>query len=227
MGSDDLFKKRREARKKRKHDFKEPKPNSYLIVTEGKCTEPNYFKGLIALVKKRIGGHIDVQTVPTADIYGEGCSTCALIRHTEEIVNRANIPYQNVWVVFDKDDFEDFDQAIMQGREKGFHVAWSNQCFEYWIYLHFNYNDAALHREEIYSKLSEIFKQYGINNGEYEKNDKELFDKLNEYGSVKIAIKKAKSRMSEFNEKKNKPSEFAPGTTVHILVEELYSYIKK
>ena len=46
MGSDDLFKKRREARKKRSHEFKTPKANSYLIVTEGECTEPYYFNGL-------------------------------------------------------------------------------------------------------------------------------------------------------------------------------------
>ena len=47
MGSDDLFKKRREARKKRSHEFKTPKANSYLIVTEGECTEPYYFNGVV------------------------------------------------------------------------------------------------------------------------------------------------------------------------------------
>lgn len=46
MGSDDLFKKRREARKQRQHDFKTPKANSFLIVTEGARTEPLYFKGI-------------------------------------------------------------------------------------------------------------------------------------------------------------------------------------
>ena len=40
MGSDDLFKKRREARTQRKHEYKPPKANSYLIVTEGERTEP-------------------------------------------------------------------------------------------------------------------------------------------------------------------------------------------
>ena len=39
MGTDDLFKKRREKRKERKHEFKNPKSNSFLIVTEGKRTE--------------------------------------------------------------------------------------------------------------------------------------------------------------------------------------------
>ena len=45
MGNDDLFKKRREARKKREFAFKTPKANSFLIVTEGICTEPHYFNG--------------------------------------------------------------------------------------------------------------------------------------------------------------------------------------
>ena len=40
MGTDDLFKKRRETRKQRQHETKTPKANSYLIVTEGKRTEP-------------------------------------------------------------------------------------------------------------------------------------------------------------------------------------------
>ena len=39
MGSDDLFKKRREARTQRKHGYKSPKANSYLIVTEGEHAE--------------------------------------------------------------------------------------------------------------------------------------------------------------------------------------------
>lgn len=46
MGSDDLFKKRRQDRKRRKHEFKSPKANSFLIITEGERTEPLYFKGI-------------------------------------------------------------------------------------------------------------------------------------------------------------------------------------
>ena len=42
MGSDDLFKKRREARKQRQHDYKTPKANSFLIVTEGARTARLY-----------------------------------------------------------------------------------------------------------------------------------------------------------------------------------------
>lgn len=137
MGSDDLFIKRREARKKRKHEYKVPKANSFLIVTEGKRTEPLYFKGLQKLIKDKIGGMVDIVEIPIIDIHGEGCGTGKLVDLTEQIVKEAKIIYQNVWIVFDKDDFQDFDQAIKDGEAKGYRIAWSNQSFEYWLYLHF------------------------------------------------------------------------------------------
>lgn len=59
MGSDDLFKKRREARKQRQHEYRTPKANSFLIVTEGERTEPLYFKGIQKLIKEKVGGMVD------------------------------------------------------------------------------------------------------------------------------------------------------------------------
>ena len=52
MGTDELFKKRRAARKKRQHDIRTPQANSYLIITEGTRTEPFYFKGLQKLIQE-------------------------------------------------------------------------------------------------------------------------------------------------------------------------------
>ncbi|MFC2477347.1 MAG: hypothetical protein ACFNTU_07685, partial [Catonella sp.] len=40
-----------------------------------------------------------------------------------------------------------------------------------------------------------------------------------------LAIKNAKKRMKKFDELKNKPSQFDPGTTVYKLVEELKRYL--
>lgn len=112
MGSDDLFKKRRAERQQRKHEFKIPKANSFLIVTEGERTEPLYFNGLKKLIEEKIGGMVDIVEVPTIDVFGEGSSTEKLIEITEKRVKDAKIFYQNIWLVFDKDDFEDFDEAI-------------------------------------------------------------------------------------------------------------------
>ena len=225
MGTDDLFKKRREARKQRQHEIKAPKANSYLIVTEGKCTEPNYFRGLKKLISERIGGTVNIVELPSIDIYGEGSSTGKLIEITEQLVKDAKVLYQNIWIVFDKDDFEDFDQAIKEGLNKGYHVAWSNQAFEYWLYLHFYYSDSALHRDEWNEKLDEIFKQYGLGNCTYQKNYEDIYNMVNQNDGVNTAIKYAKRRMEDFNPNKNKPSEYDPGTMVYELVEELKSYL--
>lgn len=141
MGSDDLFKKRRAERKHRNYEFRKPKANSFLIVTEGEKTEPLYFKGLARHIEEEIGGNVEVYEMPQIDIKGEGCATSKLIEKTDELVSKAKIIYQNIWVVFDKDDFMDFDQAIEEGQNRGYQVAWSNQAFEYWLYLHFYYSD--------------------------------------------------------------------------------------
>ena len=226
MGKDDLFKKRREARKKRDYAFKTPKVNSYLIVTEGKCTEPNYFTGIKNEILAKVGGTVDVVEVPEIDIHGEGASTEKLIEITEQYVSKANIIYQNIWVIFDKDDFLDFDKAVADGEAKGYSVAWSNQSFEYWIYLHFNYSDSDLHRHEWNAKLDELFKTYGLNENGYSKNIENIYGLLDSFGGVQAAINNAKRRMSGFDSEKDKPSKYAPGTKVYILVEQLRKYLE-
>lgn len=227
MGTDDLFKKRRKARGQRKHEYKSPKANSFLIITEGERTEPLYFKGLQRLIKEKIGGRIDVVELPVIDIYGEGCSTGKLIETAERIIKEAKVIYQNVWLVFDKDDFDDFDQAIEEGEGKGYQIAWSNQSFEYWLYLHFYYSDSALHREEWNRKLDEIFRNNQLGEGIYRKNYENIYNLVNRYDGVNAAIKHARRRMSEYKKEVSRPSGFDPGTTVYELVEMLKSYLEE
>lgn len=225
MGSDDLFKKRREERKRRKHEYRPINTNSFLIVTEGERTEPLYLKGIQKKIKEKMDGRIDVIEIPVIDIHGEGCGTGKLIEVTERIVKEAKILYQNVWVVFDKDDFDDFDVAIQLGKEKGYQVAWSNQSFEYWLYLHFNYSDSALHRYDWNEKLNEIFKQYNLGDGIYRKNYDNIYDLVNVYDGVNSAIRNAKRRMAGFVDERDIPSQYDPGTMVYKLVEDLKRYL--
>ncbi len=227
MGSDDLFKKRRKEREQRRHEYKTPRANSYLIVTEGERTEPLYFKGIEKQIKDKIGGRVDVIAAPMIEIHGEGSYTEKLIELTERIVKKAGVIYQNIWVVFDKDDFEDFDRAIADGIEKGYKIAWSNQSFEYWLYLHFYYSDSALHREDWNEKLDEIFRRYHFGNGKYQKNYADIYNMVDSFDGVNTAIKNAKRRMAGFRNSFDKPSEYDPGTTVYELVQELKRYLEK
>jgi hypothetical protein len=221
MGSDDFHKRHKASRKERKHDFRKPKANSFLIVTEGEKTEPLYFQAIQKQIEEKIGGHIDIE------ICGEGCSTLALVCKADEYVNKAKISYQNVWLVFDKDDFLDFDEAIIEAKKRGYEVAWSNQCFEYWLCLHFEYCDADLHRDDWFNKLSGYFKKYKINNGKYEKNYSEFYKEMEKLGNVNRAVSNAKCRMSNFVLDKCNPSACRPATTVHLLVEKLMLYLNE
>ena len=225
MGTDDLFKKRRAAAKERKKEFLAPKPNSFLIVSEGEKTEPLYFDGLAEYINKKYGKGIDVEK-PIIETKGEGKCTVSLVNATEKIVSRANILYSQVWVAFDKDDFQDFDEAIALAEQKGYHVAWSNQSFEYWIYLHFHYSDSALHRHGWVDKLSKLFKDWGISSDGYEKNDEKVFEIATTHGSLKSAVNSA-TRIEKTYPPNTKPSQQDPCTKVHHLILELKPYISE
>ena len=204
-----------------------PKANSFLIVTEGERTEPLYFRGIEREIKEKIGGMINVVEIPMIDIHGKGCSTGKLIEKTDEIVSKSKILYQNVWVVFDKDDFEDFDDAIKEAEGKDYKVAWSNQSFEYWLYLHFSYSDSALHRVDWCKKLDAIFETNELGEGKYQKNYENIYELINRVGSTETAVRNAKRRMADYEKMNYKPSEYDPGTTVYKLVLELRKYIKE
>ena len=224
MGKKELFNERRRPRNKRRKEYKSPHTDSFLIVTEGTKTEPNYFKGLRNQILEKTHGKIDV--VPVIEVRGEGKNTESLVDAAAELNRNADIIYQHVWVVMDKDDFPRFDQAIAKAKSMGFNVAWSNQSFEYWIYLHYYYSDVAMHRDDINKKLNQIFKNNGVGGGKYKKEDEKIFDVVNEPpGNTMTAIANAKRRMAKFDLNQTSPSKIDPGTTVHLLVEQLLSYV--
>ncbi len=221
MGTDDFFKKRKAQNIERKKECRTPKPNSFLIVSEGSKTEPLYFNGLANHINKRFGKGIDVK--PSIDTRGEGKCTVSLVEEAAKIVSRSKIVYEHVWVVFDKDDFTDFDEAIALAEKSGFKAAWSNQSFEYWIFLHFNYSDSALHRDDWVEKLSETFKTRSIDSNGYKKNDPNIFEIATTQGSLKAAINWAAGIEKRYGN--ILPSKCDPCTTVHHLILELKPYI--
>lgn len=223
MGSDDLFKKRRAKLQERKKELRTPKPNSFLIVSEGKKTEPLYFDGLARHINERFGKSINVEK-PLITTQGEGKNTVSLVEAAAKIVSRAPIRYSQVWVVFDKDDFQDFDDAIELAKKYGFKIAWSNQSFEYWIYLHFNYSDSALHRDDWVKKLSELFTDWDIDPNGYQKNNPDIFEIVTTHGSLKSAVNNA-TRIEKSYDDSAKPSMCDPCTTVHHLILELKQYL--
>lgn len=220
------FDNRRKERASRRYGFKEPKANSFLIVSEGEETEPIYFNSFGRLIKDTVGGNIETVKIPYLTVEGKGRSTTQLLSEVERIVSKSRIIYQYVWVLFDKDQFDDFDEAIALGKEKGYCIAWSNYCFEYWLTLHFNYSDSALNSSALQESLSKTYKKLGIADGKYLKNDPNVFKNVGGVEGVKTAVKNAKKRMSKFDVSTS-PALFNPGTKVYELAEKLLSYIEE
>jgi len=130
-----------------------PMNKSILIVCEGQ-TEELYFKSFPVL-----GVRVDAVNL-------KGQSKLKMVESTQEILNSSAIAYDEIWCVFDmdvrrgEDEYSDFDNAIHQAESLGFKVAYSNDAFELWFYLHFEYTDAKNLRTFYYEELG---KRLGLN----------------------------------------------------------------
>ncbi len=218
MGTEDRFKKQQALNRERTEGSRIPRPGSLLIVTEGEKTEPLYLGGMRDYIKASYPkARLDIC------VQGVGMGTVALVNKAIEIANRAPAPYENKWVCFDKDDFKDFDEAIALAGTFGFKVAWSNQAFEYWLYLHFYYAKSALHRDIWFEKVDETLQAWGL--GRYAKNMENMFSVFAADGRLKAAIRNAAQIRKEYQRKDIPPSQRDPCTTVDELVHSLEEYL--
>ena len=134
--------------------------------------------------------------------------------------------YSQIWILFDKDDFDDFDDAIQLCKNLNYNAGWSNQSFEYWLYLHFAFSDSALHRSEWYSKVNQAFKdKLKIKTG-YNKNDPDLSEHIISDEGLKRAIQNAQ-RIDKSYPDETPPSKREPCTRVYLLLHELEPWIQE
>lgn len=197
-----------------------PMNKSILIVCEGQ-TEKLYFESFPVL-------GIRVKAIDLA-----GQSKLKLVESTQEIIVSSEEEYDETWCVFDMDvsrgavEYSDFDNAINKAMNLGFKVAYSNDAFELWFYLHYDYTDAQNLRSYYYEELS---KRFGLN---YQKDGKRLDFCLkiyslfqeNEQSSQAMATERAKAL---FHFKKDLPfHQQNPVTKVFELVEELNRNLRR
>ena len=169
-------------------------PANYLIVCEGKKTEPNYFNGLKKKINEKYGNKVDV-LIPNIEVKGTGMNTTSLVKYTEQKVNQATKIYGQVWVVFDKDEYNDeqFNSAI---DNCNYNVAWSNPNFELWLLARFKKVNWYVSKDDVIQELSKEFQKKGLS--DYTKNDTDIFDKVTSEGKLHTAIKNCEY-MEEIN----------------------------
>ncbi|MEO8238084.1 MAG: RloB family protein [Flavobacterium sp.] len=214
-----VLKRTARVEKKRKEKTREVRVY-FLIVCEGEKTEPNYFKSFKTNVKS---------FVYTIDTLGEGTNTKDLVRRTIVARDKSSQKYDSVWAVFDKDSFSpnNFNSAVSLAENNGIKVGWTNEAFELWYLLHFQYRNTAMSREdyksalekEVNSKIVALSKSKKPKKFVYEKNSKEMFAVLEKYGSQDLAIKNAERLLLTHN--CNNYAIHNPCTRIHLLVQEL------
>jgi RloB-like protein len=190
-----------------------------LIVCEGENTEPSYFRQFRLTSAK-------VKPV------GEGYNTKSLVERAIQL--RAESDYDQVWVVFDKDDFpsQNFHDAIQLAEREDIGLAWSNQSFEYWLLLHFDdHQGGGMHRNQYGNRINKLIGPLGEY---YDYNGSKLVDErfftILESRDPKtkkprreIAIDRAKRIRDHWQG--HTPAESESCTLVFQLVEEIIKYV--
>ena len=195
-------------------------PANYLIVCEGKKTEPNYFNGLKKKINEKYGNKVDV-LIPNIEVKGTGMNTTSLVKYTQKTVNHANKVYGQVWVVFDKDDYND-EQFNLAIENCNYNVAWSNPNFELWLLSHFKKVNRCISKDDVLQELSKEFQKKRL--GDYAKNDEDIFNKVTSEGKLHTAIRNCEY-MEELN-KCRQASQRNPMTKVYKIVEGLKEYLE-
>lgn len=204
-------KRKKNIRNKRKY---------YLIVCEGEATEPNYFEGLKQDLPK------GVLTAYQIDIEGTGRNTQSLVDEAlrlKEVYEKSTTrQVDKLWVVFDKDSFspQDFNAAIQRCGNADIGCAWSNEAFELWYLLHFQYYENAMSRKDFKGLIESNLKPVLGEAFRYEKNSELMYSLLKEHGSQEDAIRNGQ-RLSERYGRRQDYANHNPCTMVYKLIEEL------
>jgi hypothetical protein len=188
----------RKVKFKRRLNTFEPRKR-FLIVCEGEKTEPNYFR------------RFPLPPDSIVDVRGVGANTVSLVKEAMRLSSEAK--YNQVWCVFDRDSFPpgNFNAAIQMAKANKICVAYSNEAFELWYVLHFDYLNTGVPRSDYMIYLN---KKLGH---EYHKNSETTYDEL--HPRQQTAITNAKKLLAQYD--RPNPVADNPSTTVHLLVEEL------
>lgn len=240
-GGDKLFQKKKELEQedvKRKEAIREQVP-SIIIACEDSVSAPTYFQTLVEklISEKKI---TQCSLVLVEHNHTDPCGVLDdLIVYEENGTKYTDFKHR--WIVIDRDSArvnggghspENFNNALSKAKSSEVDVAYSNDAFELWYLLHFDYRETAISRDEllkqVIAKLKHCdqfkFAKLDCNNVKQENYTKHIFEEL--YILQDTAINNAKKLMAFHGENHN-PESDNPSTTIHKLVEVLRGFQKK
>ncbi|MBP9750093.1 MAG: RloB domain-containing protein [Candidatus Pacebacteria bacterium] len=151
-----------------------------------------------------------------------GKSGSALIEQAVTRLAHEKRKPDTVWLVFDKDNLgARFDAALREAETCGFRVAYSIECFEVWLLLHFLVPNESDERDCAYRAQQleqEIRRVSGNAQYTYDKTEN-LFQKLYA-GRVVDAIRNAQLLEQRYGVEIAQGNR-VPYTNVHVLIEDI------
>lgn len=131
--------------------------------------------------------------------------------------------YDQTWVVFDRDSFpaQNFNNAIFKARDTNpkVYCAWSNEAFELWYLLHFDFCQDAASRDSYQKRIEQaLTRQTGMTYC-YQKNDPRMYHLLKKHGNQQQAIEWAE-KLTHLHTGENF-ADHNPCTLVYQLVQAL------
>jgi hypothetical protein len=192
----------------RKVDVREVKAR-FLIVCEDGKSAPNYFQGFRLKSAK---------VIPI----GAGMNTLSLVEEAILLREKAGISSakDQVWVVMDRDSFPqaDYDNAIAKAKANGIYVAYANECFEFWLLLHFKHTTGHIPRSKLVGVLAELIP------GGYAKSQLGIYEAVED--KMHIALKNASTVRAYHKEIAACPiHNCCPCTEIDLLVREMLKYL--
>jgi len=154
-------------------------------------------------------------------IDGTGMNTDSLVKlaiKRKQAAIREKNPYQQIWVVFDRDDFPMWNVGRAHDLARAhpdIRLCPSNECFEVWYLLHFHFFDTPEDRHALCGKIS---KQIGV---PYEKSRDDIYRHLKDHQQT--ALRNAR-KLEARNWENYRDHYLNPSTHVHHLVEFLLKF---
>ena len=180
-----------------------------LIVCEGRKTEPYYFRELV--------NNYRLSTV-NVQIVGSGADPNQVVREADQIARtekRKGERFDKVFCIFDRDEHEFFDQASNTATNKKIKPIRSWPCFEFWLFLHFDYSRRPYARSGNRSPATNCIQSLMRYLPNYKKSAPALFQQLQD--KLETAITNGKRSRKDSDD----TGEDNPSTEIHILVEYL------
>ncbi len=173
-------KERRGARRDRSRNISSrvPELGYYLIITDTRETEKNYFDGLRKTIPENLKNRLVIKV--------EKSCTVDLIKKCKEILSKEP-QYRIPWIVLDRDQVECFDRIIDDAENNGIKVGWSNPCIEIWFYSYFGIMPLYIESTVCCEKFKDKFQ--AVTKNVYQKSDNEIYYKLNKFGNEESALK--------------------------------------